>query len=86
MNMKRATVSFTKKDLERLEKLKDALELHSNAQTLSMAIKIADEIRKQKISGGDVLFSRGGEIEKLFIPGLESEIKPELQPKKAASK
>ncbi len=68
---KRATVSFTDKDLERLNNLKDALDIPSTAQVISFAIKLADEIRKEKQTGGEVIFEKGRKKRELIIPGLE---------------
>jgi len=69
--MPRATVSFTEKDLERLDKLKDSLDLTSISQTISVAIKLTDEIRKHKIKGGDVVFAHGKSKKELIFPGFD---------------
>lgn len=66
----RATVSFTQSDLERLEELKSALEFPGNAQTLSMAIKLAAEIVKQQGRGGKIIFENDGEQKEMIIVGL----------------
>ena len=66
----RATVSFTDKDLERVEKLKRALGLKSTSQAISYAIKIADTIREQRAQGNDILFEKDGRQKQMIIPGL----------------
>lgn len=66
----RATVSFTQSDLDRLEQLKSALEFPGNAQTLSMAIKLAAEIVKQQEQGGKIIFENEGKQKEMIIAGL----------------
>ena len=70
---KRATVSFTENDIKRLQALQKALDLTSMSQTLSAAIKIADEIRSQKSSGNKIVFEKGQEKRELVIPGFHSD-------------
>lgn len=67
---KRATVSFTSNDIKRLKALQKALDLQSMAQTISAAIKIADEIRTQKKQGRNILFEKGKDRRELVIPGF----------------
>lgn len=70
---KRATVSFTDKDIKRLEKLRDSLDLMSMSQTISAAIKIADEIRARKAEGLLVILKneRDNTEREVVIPGFD---------------
>ncbi|MEZ5919497.1 MAG: hypothetical protein R3D66_06260 [Alphaproteobacteria bacterium] len=72
---KRATVSFTQKDLERVAYLKNALEVNSNAQTLSIAIKLAHHIVDAMKKGEDIIFEDpDGSQREMIIPGLTKDI------------
>lgn len=45
----RKTVSFSQNDLDRLNKLQDALGVNTLAETLSRSIEIADQIRTHRL-------------------------------------
>ncbi|GJL71922.1 MAG: hypothetical protein NMNS01_11210 [Nitrosomonas sp.] len=66
----RATVSFTQNDLNRLDELKTALDVSTNAQTLSMALKLAAEIVKQQELGGKIIFDNAGKQKEMIIAGI----------------
>jgi len=67
---KRATISFSERDIKSLIFIQQELDLPSVNHAISVAIKIAENIIVQA-KKGDVVFRSGTEERSLFIPGLE---------------
>lgn len=67
---KRATISFSEKDIKNLIFIQQELDLPSVNHAISVAIKLAENIIVQA-KKGDVVFRSGTEERCLFIPGLE---------------
>ncbi len=65
----RSSLSLTQKDVERLEKFKDVLELHTNSAAVSALLKIFSRLNEYSANGDDVFVtirSQGGKKEDNF--------------------